>query len=90
MEIDSINNDGNKFNYYIKQILIGLNLLFEDPVKLIKYRLTQTNKLKEFKHMIRILRETGRDRILERIKAFKNDEPLPNDILTSILTNYSK
>lgn len=40
--------------------------------------------------MIRYLRKLGRDRIQERINAFKNNEHMPDDILSSILNSFSK
>jgi hypothetical protein len=35
------------------------------------------------------MREIGRKKIIERVNAFKNNEHLPDDILTAILQNYS-
>lgn len=40
--------------------------------------------------MSRFLRKLGKDKILERINAFQNNEYTPNDILSSILSGYSK
>lgn len=39
--------------------------------------------------MIRYLRKVGREKLYERLEAIKNDERLPNDILTAILSNMS-
>lgn len=36
------------------------------------------------------LRQIGREKILERIAAMENNEHVPDDILTSILTSFSK
>ena len=50
-------------------------------------------EVKEFCNIIQHLREIGRNKIMERINAFKNNEHLPNDILTAILksnSNYKK
>jgi hypothetical protein len=44
----------------------------------------------ETKKMIRHIRKVGREKIVERINAFKNNEHMPNDILSAILTSYSK
>ena len=49
--------------------------------------------MKEFYNIVKYLRDTGRNKILERINAFKNNEHLPDDILTAILksnSNYKK
>ena len=43
--------------------------------------------------MLAYLREIGQKKILERIDAFKNNEHLPDDILSAILksnSNYKK
>ena len=39
--------------------------------------------------MIEYIREMGRNKILERVNAFKNNEHVPEDILSTILDNYS-
>jgi hypothetical protein len=39
--------------------------------------------------MIKALREIGREKIMERLEAIKNGDPLPDDILASVLNNYS-
>lgn len=39
--------------------------------------------------MIRHIRQLGQEKILERFKAFKNKEHLPDDILSSILATNS-
>lgn len=39
--------------------------------------------------MIQYLRKIGRQKLHERLEAIKNDENLPNDILTAILSNMS-
>ena len=36
------------------------------------------------------MRNTGKNMILERLKAIKNKEHVPNDILASILKSCSK
>lgn len=43
-------------------------------------------EVREFKKHVRFLRNTGKEKILERIEMLKNQDPnLPNDILTDIL-----
>ena len=44
---------------------------------------------KDIRHMIEYMRDLGRKKIIERVNAFKNNEHLPDDILTSILNSYS-
>lgn len=46
--------------------------------------------IKEIKQIIRNLRQIGREKILERIKAFQNNEHVPDDILSNILKSCSK
>ena len=41
--------------------------------------------------MVEFLRDVGKEKILERIEMFKNQDPnLPDDILTNILKSNSK
>lgn len=40
--------------------------------------------------MVRYVRSVGRAKIMERISAFKNNEHMPDDILSTILTSYGK
>ena len=47
-------------------------------------------EVKEFGHMVGHIRELGRNKIMERINAYKNKEHMPDDILSSILSDYSK
>lgn len=54
---------------------------------------TKQKEVKEFHNIVQNLREIGRNKILERINAFKNNEHLPDDILSAILksnSNYKK
>ena len=44
---------------------------------------------KDIRHMIEYMRDLGRKKIIERVNAFKNNEHLPDDILTAILNSYS-
>lgn len=39
--------------------------------------------------MNRYIRQIGKEKILERISAFKNNEHMADDILSSILASYS-
>jgi hypothetical protein len=40
--------------------------------------------------MIRYIRKLGQEKIVERIKAYKKNEYIPNDILSAILKSHSK
>ena len=44
---------------------------------------------KDTRFMIEYIRDLGRKKIIERVNAYKNNEHLPDDILTAILKNYS-
>ena len=46
-------------------------------------------EIKEFRQIIKYLRDMGRNKILERVNAFKNNEHMPDDILSSILSDMS-
>lgn len=47
-------------------------------------------EVNDFKKMAKFLRRIGKEKILERIKAFQNNEHMPNDILSTILSGYSR
>lgn len=47
-------------------------------------------EVKDFKHMIRYIREIGRNNIKEHLTAFKNNDHMSNDILSIALKNFSK
>jgi hypothetical protein len=52
--------------------------------------LSSINDIKEFKTSIDYIRNIGREKILERLNAMKNEEHIPtDDILASILKNWS-
>jgi hypothetical protein len=50
---------------------------------------SKQKEIKEFRHMIAYIRDLGRNKILERVNAFKNNEHMPDDILSSILSDMS-
>ena len=56
----------------------------------LKYKPSKRGEIQEFKNMIRYLRKMGKEKIMERITAFKNNEHIPDDILSAILTSNSK
>ena len=45
--------------------------------------------MKDFRNMVHYIRDTGRNKIMERINAYKNNEHMPDDILSSILSSSS-
>ena len=50
---------------------------------------SKQKEVKEFREIIKYLRDMGRNKILERVNAFKNNEHMPDDILSSILSDMS-
>lgn len=84
MNIDSVNDENTPFNRTITESLKIIEGNLRDPLgnynplKLpTKYRLRKMNNF---------LRGVGKEKILERIEMFKNQDPnLPDDILTNIL-----
>ena len=89
MNIDSVNDENTPFNRTITESMKIVEGVLRDPFGNInplklpaKYRLRK---------MIKFLREVGKEKILERIEMFKNQDPnLPDDILTNILKSNSK
>lgn len=57
--------------------------------KCLKYKPSSRKDIKDVKTFIQYIRETGKDKILERLKALKNQEHVPSDILSSILHSWS-
>ena len=54
-----------------------------------QYTPSKRGYINELKSIARLIRKIGREKILERIKAFKNNEYVPDDILSNILKTYS-
>lgn len=89
MNIDSVNDENTPFNRTITESMKIVEGVLRDPLgnfnplKLpAKYRLRKMNNF---------LRGVGKEKILERIEMFKNQDPnLPDDILTNILKSNSK
>jgi hypothetical protein len=52
--------------------------------------LSSRDEIKEFKLLIEDIRKIGREKILERLDAMKNEEHVPTDILSTILKSWSK
>lgn len=87
MNIDSINNPENLFNKYITKAISSAVEHAFDPF--IQYKPHKWLDLYRFKKAVMYLRKVGREQLMNRIKAMKNNEYLPNDILTTILTTNS-
>lgn len=54
-----------------------------------KLKPTKFFEIRQCKDMIKFLRQSGREIIIERINSFKNQEYLQTDILSSILKSWS-
>ena len=88
MNTEAIHSQESILNTYLGGVLAMITDIFFDPY--IRFRPSKQNDVKNFRKMMKYLRKVGRDRIVERIAAFKNNEHLPDDILSSILSSYSK
>ena len=86
MKIDSVNNPNNKFNDNIYFALSNLTSFLMDPY--IQYKPNKWNFLSKHRQAIKFLRNTGREQILNRLEMIKNNQELPNDILTTILKSH--
>jgi hypothetical protein len=86
MNIDSVNNPKNKFNDNIYFALSNLTSFLIDPY--IKYKPNKWSFLNKHRQAIKFLRDTGREQILKRIEMIKENQELPNDILTTILKSH--
>jgi hypothetical protein len=53
-----------------------------------KFKPWKKGFLAKHKHSIEYLRETGRNKVLERLEMIKKNQELPNDILTTILKSH--
>ncbi len=52
--------------------------------------MSSRDDIKEFKQLIEYIRNVGKEKILERLNAIKNEEHIPTDILSTILKSWSK
>ena len=87
MNTEAINSQESLLNTYLGGVLAMITDIFFDPY--IRFRPSKQNDVRNFRKMMKYLRKVGRDRIVERIAAFKNNEHLPDDILSAILSSYS-
>ena len=55
----------------------------------LKYFPSNQKEVTEYRDMLSYLRNIGQKKIMERIEAFKNNEHIPNDILSAILKGNS-
>ncbi len=65
-------------------------MMYLNRFLLFKFRFGNNQKLKKVDNYIKLIRNIGKEKILDRFKAFKNKDYIPNDILSSILHNWSK
>ena len=56
----------------------------------IKFKPYKWPFLYKHRQAVRFLRKTGKEQILKRLEMIKNNDELPNDILTTILMCHSK
>ena len=54
-----------------------------------KYKWSTRNDVKDLKYSIELIRRMGREKILERLKEFENNQYAQKDILSSILMSTS-
>jgi hypothetical protein len=54
-------------------------------INIFKVNIAKFGKIRRIKEKINFLRETGRQKLMERIQMMQNQEELPNDILTNVL-----
>jgi hypothetical protein len=88
MKIDSINDPKNKFNEHIFHVISNLKKFFFDP--LIKFKPHKWGFLIKYSQSVRYLRDTGREQLVKRLEMIKNNQELPNDILTTILKSHGE
>lgn len=88
MKIDTVNNPDNKFNEQIFYVISNIKYFFIDPF--IKYKPHKWHFLMKHKQAVSYLRKTGRDQLIKRLDMIKNNQELPNDILTTILKSHGK
>ena len=88
MPLDSLNNPNNEFNEHIFNTLSNLNTFFMDPY--IKYKPHKWYFMWKNRQSIHVIRNIGRKKIMERLEMIKNNQELPNDILTAILQSHGK
>lgn len=55
-----------------------------------QFRPLKHSEVNEFRKMTRYLREMGKEKIVERIDTYSNEDNISNDILSSILASFSK
>ena len=93
MNTDCINEKDLIFNDYISSVLVGVNDTFEEPFMSLDPR--RWSYVKGLKEKMRFLRNVGKQKILERIKYYAEQNTSAkdieaNDILSAILKNYGR
>ena len=88
MELDTVNKPNNKFNSNIFHAFSNCKEYLLDPMR--KFKPNKWNQIRKHRQSIRYLRETGREQLEKRLEMIKNNQELPNDILTAILKSHGK
>lgn len=87
MNIDSVNNPNHHFYNDVNLSFNGTMRLIRDPLMKLKPHMWPF--ILNHRKAIRNVRKLGREQIEKRLEMIKNDEQLPNDILTTILFTHS-
>ncbi|XP_040268455.1 cholesterol 24-hydroxylase-like isoform X1 [Bufo bufo] len=82
MELNSLHDDQTPFTKAITTVMRGM---VETRNPLVQYMPGKQAFIREVKESVKLLRETGRECILQRRKAIQDGEDIPMDILTQIL-----
>ncbi len=69
--------------------MINLNYILFKKLLINKFKPSSRKDIKDYRSFIDYLRNTGKEKILERLNALKNQDYVPSDILTTILHNWS-
>nr|AHL88993.1 cytochrome p450 3049B1 [Brachionus koreanus] len=84
MESDSINEDNNLKGYVFKS-LEGFNKILLDPF--LKFSISGWSYIKNYRRLLKSLRDLGRCQILKRIESIKDDSYVSDDLITIMLKN---
>nr|QEV83800.1 cytochrome P450 [Brachionus rotundiformis] len=84
MEIDSINYDNNLKGYVFKA-LEGFNKILFNPF--LRFSISGWSYIKNYKRIIKNLRDLGRFQILKRIESIKDGSYVSDDLITLMLRN---
>ncbi|XP_056403233.1 cholesterol 24-hydroxylase-like [Hyla sarda] len=82
MELNSVHDDQTPFPRAISMAMRGM---VESRNPLSMFNPFKQDVISELKKNVTLLRETGKERIEQRMKAIQDEEDIPKDILTQIL-----